>query len=231
MIAVVGRGMAGTPGVAARVFSALVRRAHQRHRDRAGLLGAQHLVRGRGGRRRRRRRGASTPPSSSRRSAAGDRPSRGAPTSSCSASAGWAEPSPTMAAGAGEGRIRIVAALDRSGYVFDPRGVSRARLQRLAEGKDKGALLAGLGGRTASAPEALALDRRARRLAPGPRRRDGRGDGRPPRHRPRPGLRPRAREQEAARRLRRGLPSAARDGGGGRAAACATRPRSAPACP
>ncbi len=60
-----------------------------------------------------------------------------------------------MAAGAGEGRIRIVAALDRSGYVFDPRGVSRARLQRLAEGKDEGALLADLGGRAASAPEAL----------------------------------------------------------------------------
>jgi aspartokinase/homoserine dehydrogenase 1 len=60
-----------------------------------------------------------------------------------------------MAAGAGGGRIRIVAALDRSGCVFDPRGVARARLQRLAEGKDRGALLAGLGGRAASAPEAL----------------------------------------------------------------------------
>jgi aspartokinase/homoserine dehydrogenase 1 len=60
-----------------------------------------------------------------------------------------------MAADAGEGRIRIVAALDRSGYVFDPRGVSRARLQRLAEGKDDGALLADLGGRRASAAEAL----------------------------------------------------------------------------
>jgi aspartokinase/homoserine dehydrogenase 1 len=61
----------------------------------------------------------------------------------------------TMAAGTGEGRLRIVAALDRSGYVFDPRGVSRARLQRLAEGKDAGALLARLGGRPAAAPEAL----------------------------------------------------------------------------
>jgi aspartokinase/homoserine dehydrogenase 1 len=48
-----------------------------------------------------------------------------------------------------------VAALDRSGYVFDPRGVSRARLQRLAEGKDAGMVLSALGGRPAPAPEAL----------------------------------------------------------------------------
>jgi bifunctional aspartokinase / homoserine dehydrogenase 1 len=61
----------------------------------------------------------------------------------------------TMAAGRGDHRIRIVAALDRSGYVFDPRGVSRGRLLRLAEGKDAGALLAGLGGRPASASAAL----------------------------------------------------------------------------
>ncbi|HEX9186204.1 MAG TPA: homoserine dehydrogenase, partial [Vicinamibacteria bacterium] len=40
-------------------------------------------------------------------------------------------------------------------YVFDPRGVSRSRLQRLAEGKDRGELLASLGGRKASAGEAL----------------------------------------------------------------------------
>ncbi len=60
-----------------------------------------------------------------------------------------------MASGSADGRIRIVAALDRSGYVFDPRGVSRGRLLRLAEGKDQGELLAALGGRAASAAEAL----------------------------------------------------------------------------
>ena len=60
-----------------------------------------------------------------------------------------------MAGRTGDGRIRIVAALDRSGYVFDPRGLSRGRLLRLAAGKDRGALLAGLGGRAASAHEAL----------------------------------------------------------------------------
>jgi aspartokinase/homoserine dehydrogenase 1 len=60
-----------------------------------------------------------------------------------------------MASGHGDGRIRIVAALDRSGFVFDPRGVSRGRLLRLAEGKDEGALLADLGGRRATASDAL----------------------------------------------------------------------------
>jgi aspartokinase/homoserine dehydrogenase 1 len=48
-----------------------------------------------------------------------------------------------------------VGLLDRSGYVFDPRGLSRARLARLAEGKDRGALLSGLGGTRAEADAAL----------------------------------------------------------------------------
>jgi homoserine dehydrogenase len=39
--------------------------------------------------------------------------------------------------------------------VFDPRGLSRGRLLRLAAGKDEGALLARLGGRSATAHEAL----------------------------------------------------------------------------
>jgi len=52
--------------------------------------------------------------------------------------------------------VRIVGLLDRSGYVFDPRGLSRARLARLAEGKDRGALLTELGGQAAEADAALA---------------------------------------------------------------------------
>ena len=51
--------------------------------------------------------------------------------------------------------IRIVALLDRSGYVFNPKGLSRARLMQLASEKDKGALLSQLGGQKASAIEAL----------------------------------------------------------------------------
>jgi aspartokinase/homoserine dehydrogenase 1 len=57
----------------------------------------------------------------------------------------------------GGSRVRVVAALDRSGYVFDPRGISRPRLLRLAQGKDQGELLATLGGRKAGAAEALAF--------------------------------------------------------------------------
>ncbi len=53
--------------------------------------------------------------------------------------------------------VRVVALLDRSGYVFDPRGIARSRLVRLAEKKDAGALLAALGGHAASADDALAF--------------------------------------------------------------------------
>ena len=55
----------------------------------------------------------------------------------------------------GAADIRSVALLDRSGYVFNPKGLSRARLLKLADEKDKGALLAKLGGQKASAIEAL----------------------------------------------------------------------------
>ena len=53
--------------------------------------------------------------------------------------------------------VRIVGLLDRSGYVFDSRGLSRARLLRLAREKDAGSLLAALGGHKASAAEALSM--------------------------------------------------------------------------
>jgi aspartokinase/homoserine dehydrogenase 1 len=55
----------------------------------------------------------------------------------------------------GAGEFRIVALMDRSGYVFNPKGLSRARLLKLASEKDQGALLATLGGQKASAIEAL----------------------------------------------------------------------------
>jgi aspartokinase/homoserine dehydrogenase 1 len=153
VIAVVGRGMAGTPGVAARVFTALsasrinviaiaqgsselnisfvVEEAEAAEAARR-VHTAFQLGKIGGGR----------PPGHSTDVVllGFGRVSR--------ALAG-------MAAGAGNGRIRIVAALDRSGYVFDSRGLSRGRLLKLAEGKDKGKLLAGQGGRRASAQEAL----------------------------------------------------------------------------
>jgi len=52
--------------------------------------------------------------------------------------------------------VRVVGLMDRSGFVFDPAGLSRHRLLLLAEGKDRGALLTNLGGTAAKAGEALA---------------------------------------------------------------------------
>src|SRR5262249_45245488 len=45
--------------------------------------------------------------------------------------------------------------MDRSGYIFEPRGLSRRRLNTLTREKYEGALIASLGGRRASAQEAL----------------------------------------------------------------------------
>ncbi len=154
VLAVVGHGMAGTPGIAARVFSALAARrinviaiaqgsselnisfvvAEAQAAEAARAVhGAFQLSKIGGG-----------------RALEGPR--------SDVVLLGFGRVGRTLAemtAAHGEGRIRIVAALDRSGYVFDPRGLSRRRLQRLAEGKDRGELLANLGGRRASAAEAL----------------------------------------------------------------------------
>jgi aspartokinase/homoserine dehydrogenase 1 len=60
-----------------------------------------------------------------------------------------------IAATRGAEKTRVVATLDRSGFVFDPRGLSRSRIVRLAQGKDDGKMLADLGGRKAAAAEAL----------------------------------------------------------------------------
>jgi aspartokinase/homoserine dehydrogenase 1 len=51
--------------------------------------------------------------------------------------------------------VKVVGLLDRSGFVFDPRGLPGSRLTELARRKDQGALLTGLGGRAATASEAL----------------------------------------------------------------------------
>jgi len=53
--------------------------------------------------------------------------------------------------------VRVVGLLDRSGYIFEPRGISRRRLSELASRKDAGALLADLGGRGVPSSEALAF--------------------------------------------------------------------------
>ena len=60
-----------------------------------------------------------------------------------------------MALPNGQGTVRVVGLLDRSGFVFEPRGLSRKRLLHLTQKKDAGALLASLGGRPAGAADAL----------------------------------------------------------------------------
>ncbi len=62
-----------------------------------------------------------------------------------------------IAAPNGEKAVRVVGLLDRSGYVFEPRGLSNKRLLELAREKDRGALLTTLGGKAASAADALTI--------------------------------------------------------------------------
>ncbi len=60
-----------------------------------------------------------------------------------------------MAAPNGRPHVRVVGVLDRSGFIFQPRGLTRQRLLELAREKDRGAMLASLGGRPAAAADAL----------------------------------------------------------------------------
>ncbi len=152
--AVVGRGMAGTPGIAARVFSALA--AHRVNviaiAQGSSELNISFVV-------------DETQAAEAARAVhaafqlskigGGRAPERSRTDVVLLGFGRVGRPLAEMAASAGNGRIRIVAALDRSGFVFDPRGLARRRLQRLAEGKDRGLLLTRLGGRAASSVEAM----------------------------------------------------------------------------
>lgn len=155
VLAVVGDGMAGAPGIAARVFSALA----------AARINVVAIAQG----------------SSERNISFAVQGSDAAEAARAVHAAfklskiggGRPEPVPTtdvvllgfgrvgraladqMAATNGKASVRVVGLLDRSGYVFEPRGISRRRLLDLARKKDAGALLARLGGRAAPAAEAL----------------------------------------------------------------------------
>jgi aspartokinase/homoserine dehydrogenase 1 len=148
VIAVVGDGMAGTPGIAARVFVALARsglnviavaqgssernisfvvRADQAKEAARRIHDAFQLDKIGGGR--------------SQEASHTDVVLLGF------GRVGRALVNATLSAKGGD--VRVVGLLDRSGYVFDPRG--------LAEGKDRGELLAKLGGVASSADDALAF--------------------------------------------------------------------------
>jgi bifunctional aspartokinase / homoserine dehydrogenase 1 len=63
-----------------------------------------------------------------------------------------------IGAGNGGNKVRVVGLLDRSGFIFEPRGLSRNRLTELTRQKDAGRLLASLkGGRAAASAEALSV--------------------------------------------------------------------------
>jgi aspartokinase/homoserine dehydrogenase 1 len=154
VVAVVGRGMAGTPGIAGRVFGALA--AHRVNviaiAQGSSELNISFVV-------------AEAQAAEAARAVhaafqlskigGGRAPERPVTDVVLLGFGRVGRALAEMTAASGADRIRIVAALDRSGYVFDPRGISRSRLSRLAAGKDEGRLLEQLGGRSASAAEAL----------------------------------------------------------------------------
>lgn len=166
VIAVVGDGMVGTPGISARVFSAL----HgglpaEAGGAKAGGINVVAIAQGSS------ERNISFVVSASEAAEAARRVHTAFQLSKIGGGRPIAKPrtdvvllgygrvgralSDQIAAGTGD-RVRIVGLLDRSGYLFDAKGLSRSRLRQLARDKDAGALLTALGGQRASANDALA---------------------------------------------------------------------------
>ncbi len=154
VIAVVGDGMVGTPGVAARVFSSLA----------AASLNVVAIAQGSSERNISLIVREADAPEAARRIHAAFQLSKiggGRPLATPRTDVvflGFGRVGRALAdqiAGPNDPRIRVIGVLDRSGYVFDPRGLSGRRLQDLAREKDRGALVASLGGEAAPAREAL----------------------------------------------------------------------------
>ena len=118
--------------------------------------------------------------------------------------------------------LRVVGIIDRSGYVFDPRGLGPRRLDELARGKAAGASLAGLpGGHAAHAGRGHRVHLAARAPAPDPGGPHRRRDRAAARAGARLGHGSRALEQAAAGRAPRRERAAARAGPRVRAAGAA----------
>jgi aspartokinase/homoserine dehydrogenase 1 len=155
VVAVVGDGMAGTPGVAARVFSALA----------AAGVNVVAIAQGSSERNISFVVRETDVPEAVRRVHAAFQLSKiggGRPQATPHIDVvflGFGRVGRALAeqiAAATEGPpVRVVGLLDRSGYVFDPRGLSGRRLADLSRAKDRGALLASLGGTRAPAADAL----------------------------------------------------------------------------
>jgi aspartokinase/homoserine dehydrogenase 1 len=156
VVAVVGDGMAGAPGIAARVFSALAARS----------INVVAIAQG------------SSERNISFAVNAGDAPEavRAVHAAFQLAKIGGGRPlaaprtdvvllgfgnvgralADHIAAASADSGVKVVGLMDRSGYIFEPRGLSRRRLTTLTREKYEGALIASLGGRRANAEEALA---------------------------------------------------------------------------
>lgn len=157
VIAVVGEGMAGTPGIAARVFTALARAGlnviavAQGSSERNISFVVRSDQAGEAARR--------VHEAFQLAKIGGGRPQEAPHTDVVLLGFGRVGRALVSATMEAEGRrdrpVRLVGLLDRSGYVFDPRGLSQRRLRLLAEGKDQGKLLSKLGGVAASAVGAL----------------------------------------------------------------------------
>ncbi len=155
VVAVVGDGMVGTPGISARVFGALA----------AGGINVVAIAQGSS------ERNISCAVAEADAAEAARRIHAAFQLSKIGGGRPPAEPNTDvvllgfgrvgraladqMAAANSGARVRVVGLLDRSGFVFEPRGLSRRRLLGLTRDKDRGALLASLGGRRASAADAL----------------------------------------------------------------------------
>jgi aspartokinase/homoserine dehydrogenase 1 len=157
VVAVVGDGMAGSPGIAARVFSALASRSvnvvaiaqGSSERNISFAVNEEQAAEA-----------ARAVHAAFQLSKIGGGRPIAAPRTDV-VFLGFGRVGRALAdqiAGAnGHSPVRVVGLLDRSGYVFEPRGLSRRRLLSLTRQKDAGALLASLGGRTASASDALTV--------------------------------------------------------------------------
>jgi aspartokinase/homoserine dehydrogenase 1 len=157
VVAVVGDGMAGAPGIAARVFSALAARS----------INVVAIAQGSSERNISFAINATDAPEAVRAVHAafqlskigGGRPLAAPRTDVVLlgfGNVGRALADHIAAANADSG-VKVVGLMDRSGYIFEPRGLSRRRLTTLTREKYEGALISSLGGRRASAQEALAM--------------------------------------------------------------------------
>jgi aspartokinase/homoserine dehydrogenase 1 len=156
VMAVVGNGMAGTPGIASRVFTALARSGVNVVAIAQGSseLNISLVVESKDAAEAARRVHAAFQLSK----IGGGHTQDGARTDVVLLGFGKVGRAlaDQIAAQRGAG-VRLVGLLDRSGYVFDPKGLAPARIDRLARGKDAGKLLTALGGQAATAAQALSF--------------------------------------------------------------------------